>query len=110
MTTVTFNADYEVDTSTIGNSIGSLVRTFGVSVEHAFRRNFIVTASAFYEVEEFAGSTLEEREFTGALEAEYRLNRFVALLAQYEHTDFDSTANAADYTENQVQLAMRVRR
>jgi hypothetical protein len=110
LTNINFNAAFNIDTTTLANSIGSLVQTVGVEVEHAFRTNMVLTAGVAYEMEDFASVNLEEKTLEVAVEGEYRLNRMVGLVAGYEFTDFSSTSSSNDYQENLFLLGLRLRR
>ena len=110
LTTFNFSADSQIDGTTISDSIGSRTQTLDFSVEHTLRRNIILQAGVNLEFEDFAGSEFEQTEVITSLGAEYLLNRSVALTAEYEHTEFSSTDPDDDYTENQIQVGVRVRR
>ena len=110
LTEIRFDAQFDVETTILTDSIGSLVRTFELEVEHAFRENLILTAGVLFETEDFASANLEEETFEVGVEGEYLLNRMVALVAGYEYTDFTSTSSANDYEENLFRLGVRLRR
>lgn len=110
LTTVNFAADSEIDGTTVSDSIGSRTQTLDFSVEHLLRRNLILAAGVNIEFDDFAGSEFQQTDVTTTLGVEYLLNRSVALTADYEHTEFSSTNEGDDYTENQIQVGVRVRR
>ena len=110
LTTVRFDAETEVAETTQVDSAGSLIRTAVVSVEHAFRQNMIAGMALGYELEEFSGSGVEDEEYTVGLSGEYRLNRAVALIANYQFTKSTSSEPNEDYVENEFRLGMRLRR
>ena len=110
LTEIRFNAQFDVETTILTDSIGSLVRTYGIEVEHSFRENLIVTAAVEFETEDFASANLEEERLEVGIEGEYLLNRSVGLLAGYEFTDFNSSNSTNDYQENLFRLGIRLRR
>lgn len=110
LTTVRFDAETQVAETTQIDSAGSLIRTAVVSVEHAFRQNMIAGMALGYELEEFSGSGVEDEEYTLGLSGEYRLNRAVALIANYQFTKSTSSEPNEDYVENEFRLGMRLRR
>ncbi len=110
LTTVNFAADSQIDGTTVSDSIGSRTQTLDFSVEHLLRRNLILAAGVNIEFEDFAGSEFQQTDVTTTLGVEYLLNRSLALTVDYEHTEFSSTNEGDDYTANQVQVGVRVRR
>lgn len=110
LTTVRFDAASEISETTSASSAGSFVRTVGVSVEHALRRNVLLGAALGYEIESFADSNEEDKELVAALTGEYLLSRSAALTARFEHTDHTSNEPGQDYIENEVRVGLRLRR
>lgn len=110
LTTLRFDAQTELDPTSFTNSIGSRTQTLDFSVEHVLRRNIILGAGVSYQVEDYAGTDFEQTDVTTTLEAEYLLNRSLGVVAEYEHTESSSTLPADDYTENRLQVGLRVRR
>lgn len=110
LTNINFNAAFNIETTTLANSIGSLVQTVGVEVKHAFRSNLVLTTGVSYELEDFASANLEQGTLGVLVKGEYRLNRSLGLVAGYEFTDFSSTIGSNDYQENLFRLGVRLRR
>jgi len=110
LTSVRFDAGFDVETTILDDSIGSLVRTVGLEVEHAFRRNLILTAGVTYELEDYASADQEDETLEVVVEGEYLLNRSVGLVAGYEFTDYSSNNPGSGYSENEFRLGLRLRR
>ena len=110
LTQIRMDAAFDIETTILSNSIGSLVRTYGIEVEHAFRENMILTAGIAYETEDFASANQEEQTLDLVVEGEYLLNRMTAVVAGYEFSDFTSSDGSNDYKENLFRLGVRLRR
>lgn len=109
LTTVTANAKTSLQETTLPGSGGVLVRSFGLAVEHRFRRNFIVTARADYDREAYRGIGRTDNGVTLALEAEYRVNRTFSLISTLSHERLQSSEPGEDYKSSMIEFGMRVR-
>lgn len=96
------------DSTTVGQS-GSVVRQFGLEARHAFRRNLIATAGIKYNVADYQGVGLTERETTLSLGAEYFLNREWTVFGRYDHVMFATTAANGDYNIDVARVGVRWR-
>lgn len=110
LTSVLLTAASDVGETTLAGSGGSLTRSAGVEVRHAFRRHLIGTAGARLSRSDYEGVELAEQEFQTNLGLEYFLNREVTVFGRYTHVDFSSSAPVSDYTADEVRVGVRVRR
>ncbi len=110
LTSLLLTARTNIGESTLVGSGGSLSRTAGVEVRHAFRRHLIGTAGVSITHNDYEGVELSERETTALLGLDYYLNREVTLFGRYQHIDLDSTAAGRDYAADELRLGVRVRR
>ena len=110
LTSLLLTARTNVGESTLVGSGGSLSRTAGVEVRHAFRRHLIGTAGVSITHNDYEGIELSERETTALLGLDYYLNREVTLFGRYQHIDLDSTAIGRDYAVDELRLGVRVPR
>lgn len=110
LTTVRLNARSSIDETTLSNSGGILRRTLGLEIEHALRRNFIVTGRADFESSRYKGVGRVDDTLVLGLEAEYRLNRTVSLIGSFEHERLDSNQPGEDYAASIIEFGLRVRR
>lgn len=104
---LTARSDF-IDTMTNG-SLGALSRQVGLEARHSFRRYLIGTAAIRYTVNPYESVSINERDLTTDLGLEYYVGPNLILFARYQHTDFQSTAPASDYTVDIVRVGMRVR-
>ncbi len=109
LTTVRLTAGTDIaETATTGLS-GALVRSAGVSVEHALRTNLILGAAANYRRADYKGGDLVEEYASVSAGATYQLSREVALRAGYAYEIFDTTAGDG-YEANTFTVGVLVRR
>jgi hypothetical protein len=104
---LTVRSDF-TDTTTTG-SAGALSRLIGLEARHAFRRHLVGTAGIKYTVNPYDGVSIDERDLTAELGLDYYVGRSAILYARYQHTEFQSTAPASDYSADIVRIGVRVR-
>jgi hypothetical protein len=104
------DAAFDIETTIVSASIGYLVCTYGIEVEHAFRETMILTAGIAYEAEDFASADEEEQTLDLVVGGEHLLNRMIAVVAGYEFSDFSTSDNLNDYQEKLFRLGVRLRR
>ena len=102
-------------TSDIGDTVrvgsgGAVTRVFGVEVRHALRRHLILLAGASYSIANVGGTPQRESSTVERLGLEYYLSREMALLAGYQHTQFEGNGTTRGYEDNTVRVGLRVRR
>lgn len=110
LTTVTLNADTSVTETTLEGSSGALVRTFGARIDHALRRNLLLTGSLLYTRSDYAGLDYQINEANAELGLEYRLTRTLAIHGRVAHEDYRTSIPGEDYTANIVEAGVRVSR
>lgn len=110
LTEVIFSANSDIGETTLAGSGGALTRTTGVEIRHALRRHVILIAGASYAVANFGGNTVKEESTVGRLGLEYYLSREMALLAGFQHTNFETNGGGRGYEDNTVRVGVRVRR
>jgi hypothetical protein len=110
LTTVTLNADTSVSETTLQGSSGALVRTVGARVDHALRRNLLLTGSLLFTRSDYAGLDYRIDETNAELGLEYRLTRTLAVHGRVAHEDYRTTIPGEDYTANIVEAGVRLSR
>ncbi|MEL6225490.1 MAG: outer membrane beta-barrel protein [Pseudomonadota bacterium] len=110
LTSVLLTLNTEFDTTTAADTPGSIARTAGVQIRHAFRENVIANAGVAYTWERFEGINLDERELRLNTGLEYFMNRNTAWIASWTYTNFDSDAPGRDYEDNELRLGLRLSR
>lgn len=109
LTSLLFSARTDFNDSTTVGQSGSVVRSAGVELRHAFRRHTIGTASLKQTLTDYKGAPLTERGTTAELGVEYFLNRSTTLYSRYSHVWFDSSAANADYRVDTIRFGVRIR-
>jgi hypothetical protein len=110
LTTVRLDAKTALQETTLTGAGGIFTRTLSAAVEHRFRRNFIVTARADLERSDYEGIGRKDDTLTLGLQAEYLLNRSVALTGAFSHERLNSSISGEDYTAAVVEFGLRFRR
>jgi len=107
---VTLEAASELDEASSGVFAGSVSRAAGLTLEHAFRRYLIATATGEVEVDEFQST--DETQTTARLlvGVEYKMSRSASLKAAYELERLESTVPGEDYTSNLLRAGLRLQR
>ncbi|MDH4982583.1 outer membrane beta-barrel protein [Hyphomicrobium sp. D-2] len=109
LTTLQFVATSEVAETTTAGSPGVMERTYGLEARHSFTQNLVGIAGVGFMTRDFIGVGQTEEQFSGAVGADYYLNRWAVLFARYEYTDFQSSWPAGSYTANEIQAGVRLR-
>ncbi len=109
LTSLLFTARTDFNDSTTVGQSGSLARTAGVELRHAFRRHLIATAAVTHTMTDYQGVSLRERDTTANLGAEYFLNQTTTLYSRYSHTWFDTTTPGGDYAIDSIRFGVRIR-
>lgn len=109
LTSLLFTAKTDFNDSTTVGQSGSLVRTTGLELRHAFRRHLIATAAVQHTMTDYQGVSLRERNTAANLGVEYYLNQTTTLFSRYSHTWFDTTTPGSDYTVDSIRFGVRIR-
>lgn len=110
LTSLTLTAQTDLGDSTVADSGGTLTRSFGAEVRHAFRRNVVGSAGVRVTRAKYAGVDLVEQDVTTSLGLDYYVSREVSLFGRYAHIDYTSSSPNSDYDANEVRLGVRIRR
>jgi hypothetical protein len=110
LTTVTLAAGTSFDETTEAGASGRIIRTAGVAVAHALRRNLVATASVSYETQTYDGIDREEDTVDAGLGVEYRLSPTTAVRGRYAFEKLTSTVPGEDYTANSMMVGLRLQR
>ena len=110
LTSLLVTAQTDLGESTVSGAGGTLVRSFGAEVRHAFRRNIVGSAGVRLAHAKYAGIDLAEQDVTTSLGVDYFLSREVSLFGRYAHIDYTSSSPNSDYGADEVRFGVRVRR
>jgi len=110
LTSLLLSAQTDLGDSTVAGSGGTLARSVGAEVRHAFRRNVVGSAGVRVSRAKYAGLDLVEQDITTSLGIDYYLSREMSLFGRYAHIDYSSSTPDSDYTANEVRIGVRVRR
>lgn len=110
LTTVRLNARSALQETNLSGASGVLTRSVGVAVEHALRRNVLLTARATVERLDYRGIGRIDDAVTLALEGEYRLNRSLSLIGSFQHEKLASSESGEGYSSSIIEVGLRLRR
>ena len=110
LTSLILTAQTDLGDSTVAGSGGTLARSFGAEVRHAFRRNVVGSAGVRVTRAKYAGIDLVEQDVTASLGVDYYLSREISLFGRYAHIDYSSSSPNSDYGADEVRFGVRVRR
>ena len=83
--------------------------TFGIEVQHELQRNVLLGVQARYINDDFRNLNREDDRAIVGLGAEYLLNRYVSVAADYRYEQRWSDAAGEDFNRNIVTLGLRTR-
>ncbi|MDX6806670.1 outer membrane beta-barrel protein [Terrihabitans sp. PJ23] len=110
LTTVTLAVDSGISETTRADSSGALARSASARVDHALRRNLLLSGSLVFQRSDYAGSDYRIDETTAELGVEYRFTRTVAVRGRLAHQDYRTSLPGEDYTANVVEAGISLRR
>lgn len=111
LTTVTFDGSILPEESIlVATSSGALVYSAEVGVEHALRRNLIVSAGYGFSRSDFIGSTRIEREHSVDAGLEYLVSRWLSFRLDASWFRFESSFVGEDYEETRIEAGVRLQR
>lgn len=110
LTTVTFAANSTIGETRLAGASGVFTREAKITVDHAFRRWLIASASVAYGHEDYRGVDRLEQRLGLSAALTYHLNRSLALKGEVRHERLNSNVPGADYTANIVLVGLRLQR
>lgn len=109
LTTLRFNARSGVlDSQQIGGSTGGFTRDLFFTIEHAFRRNLIATATLNLGLDQFAGVVRTDKRLMGILALTWRLNRNVSFTTRYVYSRVDSNVAGVTQAASSIEGGLRI--
>ncbi|MBK8009166.1 MAG: outer membrane beta-barrel protein [Rhizobiales bacterium] len=110
LTTFKLNAASGIDETSVLGASGVLRREMRLTMDHAFRRWLIGSASVGWLREEYEGTALVNDYLRISAALTYSLNRSLALKAEYRNEHFFSSVPGQDYTANIGLIGIRLQR
>src|SRR6185503_8105409 len=97
LTSVKLTARSTAEESVVAGVSGTLKRDAGVEVEHRFRRYLIGTFRLGYGLDDYVGSTREDRRFAASAALTYKLTRTLQIKGELRHEMLRSNSAGVDY-------------
>lgn len=110
LTTVKFTASSSIGESTVAGVSGVLYRNVGLQVDHSFRRWLIGSVKLGFGLDDYVGSTREDKRFSAGAGLTYKFNRFVQLKGEFRQDWQHSNVSGNDYTASTFLLGLRFQR
>jgi hypothetical protein len=110
LTSLDFQARTDLDETTLTDASCALDRFYGLTLTHNLRDNVILGGFITFETAEYIGENASDARLREGLTAEYMLNRNLALVGNYTHTDFNGTTDSSNYNADQVTVGLRLRK
>lgn len=88
------------EATAVTGAAGRVSSTADLRVEHELLRNLLVSADLGYRNDDFRSTTRDEDTISAGIGAEYLLNRYVSIVADYTFSDRDSSIAGGDYSKN----------
>ncbi len=110
LTTVKLTAASTIGETTVSGVSGVLYRDIGLEVDHAFRRWLIGTVKVGFGLDDYVGSSREDKRFSAGAALTYKFNRFVSLKGEFRQDWTRSNESGNDYTASIFMLGLRFQR
>jgi hypothetical protein len=110
LTTVKLTASSSIAETTLAGVSGELSRDVGVQVDHAFRRWLIGNVKFGFGLDDYVGSSREDKRYSAGLGLTYKLNRSVHLKGEFRQDGLRSNVSGNDYEASVFMLGVRVQR
>jgi hypothetical protein len=110
LTTVTLKANSEIGETTLPGAAGVFEREASITIDHAFRRWLIGSASVTYAIDDFRGAGRIDRQLMLTAGFTYHLSRYAALKGEFRRQNMRSNIPGENYTANIVMLGLRLQR
>lgn len=110
LTKVSLKAISEISETNLAGASGALKREAILSVDHAFRRWLIATASVSYGTYDYKGIDRNDNKLGFAGGLTYYFNRDLALKGEYRRESYHSNVAGQDYTANIYLLGLKFQR
>lgn len=108
LTTIRGTGTASVEETAVPGSRGVRSLRGTLEIQHALRRNLILTAGLRASDAAYQGVRIEETGLGAFLRADYRLNRNLALRASYAYDSIRSSTAGFSYTSNTFMLGLRL--
>lgn len=110
LTKVSLKAVSEISETNLAGASGALKREAILSVDHAFRRWLVGTASVSYGTYDYRGIDRSDDKLGFSAGLTYYLNRNMALKGEYRRETYHSNVPNQDYTSNIYLLGLKLQR
>ncbi|MEQ9142857.1 MAG: outer membrane beta-barrel protein [Parvibaculaceae bacterium] len=108
LTTVRLGAGSSAQQSDTTGSGGYLSQSIELAVDHELLRNVIISVGGDFENNDFEGINRDEDIVGFGLNAQYLINRNMAVDAGYRYEERDSNVVGRDYDRNQIGVTLRL--
>lgn len=108
LTTVKLTAASTVGETTVSGVSGIFYRDVGLQVDHAFRRWLIGSVKVGFGLDDYVGSSREDKRYTAGLGLTYKLNRMVQFKGEMRRDWLRSNVAGNDYTADVFLLGVRL--
>lgn len=89
---------------------GVRTATVDFAIEHALRRNLLVTARLGAERADYVGIARLDKSYSAGLDLDYQVNRWLSWRAGVSHSVYDNAGESSDYEDTRVEGGVTVRR
>ncbi|MGE0565740.1 MAG: outer membrane beta-barrel protein [Pseudolabrys sp.] len=107
LTTVKLTAASTVGETTVSGVSGILYRDVGVQVDHAFRRWLIGSAKVSFGIDDYVGSTREDKRYSAGVGLTYKFNHMLQLKGEARRDWLRSNIAGNDYTADIFLVGLR---
>ncbi len=110
LTTVKLTASSSIGESTLAGVSGVLYRDVGLQVDHAFRRWLVGNVKLGFGLDDYVGSSREDKRYSAGAGLTYKLNRTVQFKGEFRQDWLRSNVTGNDYAASVFTLGVRIQR
>jgi hypothetical protein len=110
LNTVKLTGSTTVGESTIAGVSGELSRDAGVQFDHAFRRWLIGSAKIGFGLDDYVGSSREDKRYSAGLGLTYKLSRTLQIKGEFSQNWLRSNVSGNNYAESVFMLGIRLQK
>ncbi|MGE0062360.1 MAG: outer membrane beta-barrel protein, partial [Xanthobacteraceae bacterium] len=108
LTTVKLTGASTVGETTVTGVSGILYRDVGVQVDHAFQQWLIGTVKLGFGLDDYVGSSREDKRYLAGVGLTYKLNHMVQLKGEARREWLRSNVGGNDYTSDIFLIGLRL--
>jgi hypothetical protein len=110
LTTATLHAATSLVETTLAGATGAISRSISLELAHALFRNFTVSATGTFQVNQYQGISVNETFTEADLKATYKLTREIQIFGSLSRQSLNSSLQGSSFTNTIMLAGIRLQR